>query len=257
MSTFLDSEKRGTAKIIAENLTMSYRMRSGWFSVLEKTSLAIQDGEIFCLLGPSGCGKSTLINVLAGFTQPTSGEVFINGKIHSRPDPRYVMMDQEYGLFPWRTVIENIKFGLEIKHISKQDQEAISRKLIDLVHLQGFEDRHPFELSGGMKQRVALARVLAVDPEIIFMDEPFNALDMVLRRELQDEFIRLWSKQHQTVVFVTHDIEEAILLGDRIAIMKNRPGQIKNIIQVNLERPRNRSDLSFFNLKEAIYKEIV
>jgi len=256
MSTYSGFEIQRRPKIVVENLSKHYPISAGRMSALDTTNLTIWEGEFFCLLGPSGCGKSTLLNILAGFIQPTNGTVYIDGKQHNRPNPRYVMMDQEYGLFPWRTVLENVKFGLEINQKSKQEQESIAREFIRLVHLQDFGDRHPFELSGGMKQRVALARTLTVNPEIIFMDEPFNALDMVMRIGLQDEIIRLWQKHNKTIIFVTHDIEEAIYLGDRIAIMKNQPGKIEKVLEVKLIRPRDRSSSSFFSLKNKILQEI-
>jgi NitT/TauT family transport system ATP-binding protein len=256
MSTYSDYEQKNAAKIVVENLSKQYAFQSGALNVLESTNLTIRDGEFFCLLGPSGCGKSTLLNILAGFIQPSSGTVIIDGQPHTHPNPRYIMMDQEYGLFPWRTVIENVRFGLEIKHTNQEEREKIAREYINLVHLQGFEDSHPFELSGGMKQRVALARTLAVDPEIIFMDEPFNSLDMVMRTGLQEEIIRIWRDQQKTIVFVTHDIEEAIYLADRIAIMKQFPGRIDKVIEVNLPRPRQRASYSFYTLKEEIYRQI-
>lgn len=256
MSTSLASENHPKAIIIAENINKTYPVNGGCIDVLESTHLEIMEHEFFCLLGPSGCGKSTLLNILAGFTQPTGGAIYVNGSLHTHPDPRFIMMDQEYGLFPWRTVLENIKFGLEIKHRPPEEQEETARRLIRLVQLEGFEDRHPFELSGGMKQRVALARTLAVQPEIIFMDEPFNALDMVMRAGLQDEIIRLWREHRKTIIFVTHDIEEAVYLASRIAIMKNLPGRIKKIIEVPLERPRDRGSKSFYDLKEQILREI-
>lgn len=257
MSIYLDSNPSPAPKIVAENLTKIFHINTGELLVLDNTHLSIQEREFFCLLGPSGCGKSTLLNILAGFIKPSSGNVYIDGKVHLGPDPRYIMMDQEYGLFPWQTVLENIKFGLKIKQILPDEQERIARELINLVQLRGFEDRHPFELSGGMKQRVALARMLAVDPEIIFMDEPFTALDMVMRLGLQQEIVRLWSLHHKTIVFVTHDIEEAIYLGDRIAIMKKQPGKIETIIPVDLPRPRDRDSSAFLRLKKKLFQGII
>jgi NitT/TauT family transport system ATP-binding protein len=256
MSTFLDSNQPAFPKIVADNLTKVFHVNTGELLVLDNTNLSIDEREFFCLLGPSGCGKSTLLNILAGFIKPSTGNVYINGKAHLRPDPRFIMLDQEYGLFPWQTVLENIKFGLKIKRIARDDQEKIARELIDLVQLKGFEDRHPFELSGGMKQRVALARMLAVNPEIIFMDEPFTALDMVMRLGLQEEIVRLWNIHNKTIVFVTHDIEEAIYLGDRIAIMKKQPGKIEKIIPVDLPRPRDRDSIEFVSLKKRLFQEI-
>lgn len=256
MSTYSASKKDQPVKIVADYLTKHYDGRAGEKEALEPTSLTIRDGEFFCLLGPSGCGKSTLLNMLAGFIQPSTGSVLINNEPMFKPLPSYIMMSQEYGLFPWRTVLENVMFGLEIKHSKKEERVAIAQNYINLVHLQGFENSHPFELSGGMKQRVALARTLAMDPEVIFMDEPFNALDMVMRIGLQEEITRIWAEHKKTIVFVTHDVEEAIYLADRIAIMKHHPGKIEFLFEVNLPRPRERGSYDFYTLKEEILREI-
>lgn len=256
MSTYSVFNNQRKNKIFADNLSKYYMVGKRRINALDTINLEIYEGEFFCLLGPSGCGKSTLLNILAGFIRPTSGSVSINGIEHANPDPRYIVMDQEYGLFPWRTVMENVKFGLEINHTQKQDQEKVAQKFINLVQLHGFEDRHPFELSGGMKQRVTLARLLAINPEIIFMDEPFNAVDIVMRFNLQEEITKIWHEYHKTIVLVTHDIEEAIFLGDRIAIMKHLPGKIEKIIDIKLDRPRDRSSYEFHKLENEIFREI-
>jgi len=242
-------------KIVIENVNKHFAVNNGnqKLYALDTISLTINEGEFFCLLGPSGCGKSTLLNILAGFLKPTEGKVLIDGEEVTAPNPKYVTIFQEYALFPWRTVLENVKFGLEIGGIAKQQQNEIASRFINLVHLQGFENRHPFELSGGMKQRVAIARTLAVDPEIIFMDEPFGALDAITRMEMQDEIMRIWQEENKTIVFVTHDIEEAIYLADRIAIMSHQPGRIDNVIRVNLGRPRDRTGDAFLSIRDKIY----
>lgn len=223
---------------------------------LDTINFTIKEREFFCLLGPSGCGKTTLLNILAGFVKPTEGKVVIDGEIVSGPNPRYIAVFQEYGLFPWRTVLGNVSFGLEVNGVERERQNEIASKFIDLVQLQGFEDKHPFELSGGMKQRVAIARALAVNPEIIFMDEPFNALDITMRIKLQEEIIRIWQEARTTFFFVTHNIEEAVYLADRIAVMSYRPGRIIKMTRVNLERPRERTSENFIKIKEKILKYI-
>lgn len=222
---------------------------------LDITNLIIKKGEFFCLLGPSGCGKTTLLNILAGFEKPTNGKVLINGKEITKPDNKYITVFQEHGLFPWRTVLGNVKFGLEIKKSEKSKINKIALRYIKLVGLEGFESSYPDELSGGMKQRVAIARALAVKPEIIFMDEPFGALDTLTRLKMQEEFIRIWQETQKTIIFVTHNIDEAIYLGDRVAVMSPRPGKIKKIFNILIERPRHKLDEQLLNVKKEIYGE--
>ncbi|MBS3057724.1 MAG: ABC transporter ATP-binding protein [Candidatus Diapherotrites archaeon] len=222
---------------------------------LDMTNLVIKKGEFFCLLGPSGCGKTTLLNILAGFEKPTNGRVLIEGKEVTGPNPKYITIFQEHGLFPWRSVLDNVKFGLEANAMGSQQMKKIAMKYIKLVGLEGFEKSYPRELSGGMKQMVAIARALAVDPEIIFMDEPFGALDTMTRIRMQEELIRIFREMHKTIIFVTHNIDEAIYLGDRVAVMSPRPGKIKKIFAISIERPRHRSDKRLLNIKKEIYKE--
>lgn len=220
---------------------------------LRDISLNIGAGEFVCILGPSGCGKSTLLNILAGFERPSSGEVLINGRPVTGPDPHHIAIFQSYGLFPWRTVLGNIGFGLEVKGIPRGEREKRVREMVRLVGLEGFEHHYPHELSGGMQQRVALARALAVDPEILFLDEPFAALDTFTRFRLQEELIRLWLKKRPTIVFVTHDIEEAVYLAERIIIMSPRPGRIKTILSVPLGYLRDRTTPDFIKIREQVY----
>jgi NitT/TauT family transport system ATP-binding protein len=222
-------------------------------TALDGINLDIYEGEFLCLLGPSGCGKTTLLNLMAGFDLPSRGEITIDGKQVKDPNPRFITIFQEHGLFPWRTVRGNVEYGLEAKGLSKKERSAIALKFIQLVGLEEFANNHPQELSGGMKQRVAIARALAVDPEIIFVDEPFGSLDVITRMKMQEEITRLW--QEKTVMFVTHDIDEAIYLADRIVIMSSHPGRIKSVLTVSLGRPRDRTGYDFGEIRDRIYRE--
>lgn len=242
-------------KIVVKNLSKLFSNNSHNLHALDTINLEIREGEFFCLLGPSGCGKSTLLNIMAGFEKPTAGKVLIGGEEITAPNPRYVTVFQDYGIFPWRTVQENVEFGLEIKGINGSERKKIAKEFIKLVGLYGFENRHPFELSGGMKQRVSLARALAVNPEVIFMDEPFGAVDALTRMKLQEELVKIWREKNKTIIFVTHDIDEAIYLGDRIAVMTPMPGRIKSILEVPTNRPRIRTGTDFLSIKEKIYSE--
>lgn len=205
---------------------------------LNNVNLEIRKGEFMALVGPSGCGKSTLIDIVGGITQPNGGDIYIDGKPINGPALDRGIVFQGYALFPWRTALENVKFGLEAKGMPKSEREADAQKYLNLVGLSAFEDRYPYELSGGMKQRVAIARALAYDPDILLMDEPFGALDAQTREILQVELLRIWGETHKTILFVTHSIDEAVFLADRVAIMTARPGVIKNIVEVDLPRPR-------------------
>jgi NitT/TauT family transport system ATP-binding protein len=206
---------------------------------LEDFTLDIAAGELITLLGPSGCGKSTLLNVLAGFEKPTAGELSLEGQPIRSPGPDRAVVFQDYALFPWLTVKQNIEFGLREKGISGAERGRLADDFIGLVGLGGFERRHPHQLSGGMQQRVAIARALAIEPKMLLMDEPFGALDAQTRRVLQSELLRVWEATRKTIVFVTHSVEEAIFLGQRIVVMTARPGRIKEIIEVDLPYPRD------------------
>lgn len=219
---------------------------------LDDINLDVQPGEFICLLGPSGCGKSTLLNAIAGFSSPTSGSITVDGKQFAEPGPDRGMVFQEYALFPWMTVEKNIAFGLEIKKLPK---EIISNKvdaLLEMLNMQDFRERYPKDLSGGMRQRVAIARVLALDSPIMLMDEPFGALDSLTRRNLQDELLRIWIEYKKTIIFVTHSIEESIYLADRIIVMTYRPGKIKKQVSVTLPRQRDPSSAQFNELKKEL-----
>jgi NitT/TauT family transport system ATP-binding protein len=221
-------------------------------AALQDISLEVPHGQFVCLLGPSGCGKSTLLNAIAGFAPPSSGSVLVDGVPVAGPGPERGMVFQEYALFPWMTVEQNVGFGLEIKGMEKPRIAARVAGLLELLSLEDFAKRFPKDLSGGMRQRVAIARVLALDSPIMLMDEPFGALDALTRRNLQDELLRIWSELKKTVIFVTHSIEEAIYLADRIVVMTYRPGTVKRDIQVDLPRMRDPAAPEFNALKREL-----
>jgi NitT/TauT family transport system ATP-binding protein len=224
----------------------------GEFVALKEIDLAITKGEFVCLLGPSGCGKSTLLNAVAGFSIPTAGQITVDGKLITAPGPDRGMVFQEYALFPWMTVAQNVAFGLEIKGMARADINARVSELLVMLKLGDFRDRFPKDLSGGMRQRVAIARVLALDPPVLLMDEPFGALDSLTRRSLQDELLRIWAQMKKTIIFVTHSIEESIYLADRIVVMTYRPGTIKADIDVAMPRPRDSATPAFNDLKRQL-----
>jgi NitT/TauT family transport system ATP-binding protein len=210
---------------------------------LRDVSFRIMPNEFVSILGPSGCGKSTLLSLVAGFSAPTAGEVFIDGVPVTGPDPRRGVMFQDYALFPWRTVLGNVEFGPLARGANAETRRAVARRYIEMVGLKGFEDRYPHELSGGMRQRCALARLLANEPEVWLMDEPLAAVDLQTRNILQDELLRLWGDDgepalRRAVMFVTHGIDEAVYLSDRVIVLGRRPGQIKEIVSIDLPRPR-------------------
>ena len=219
---------------------------------LKDIDLQIPHGQFVCLLGPSGCGKSTLLNAIAGFSLPTSGTLSADGQAITGPGPERGMVFQEYALFPWMTVEKNVAFGLEIKGVPKAQIDATVEQLLGMLSLSDFRTRYPKDLSGGMRQRVAIARVLALDSPILLMDEPFGALDALTRRNLQDELLRLWAELKKTVIFVTHSIEEAIYLADRIVVMTYRPGTVKRDMLVDLPRLRDPAAPEFNTLKREL-----
>lgn len=236
-------------KIVAKNIGRIYHLRDTNgegpkdFVAIKDVNLEVRKGEFLAIVGPSGCGKSTFLDMIAGLAHQSSGEIFIDDKLITGPALDRGIVLQGYALFPWRTVRENVEFGLETKGVPKNQRKDISQKYIELVGLKGFEDRFPHELSGGMKQRVAIARALAYDPEVLLMDEPFAAVDAQTRETLQDELLRIWEETHKTIIFVTHSIEEAVFLADRVAIMTANPGTVKEIVNINLPRPRQNGDI--------------
>jgi NitT/TauT family transport system ATP-binding protein len=219
---------------------------------LRDINIEIPQGQFVCLLGPSGCGKSTLLNAVAGFSLPSSGRILVDGKTISEPGPDRGMVFQEYALFPWMTVAENVAFGLSIKKIPKAEISQKVDSLLDKLKLGEFRNRYPKDLSGGMRQRVAIARVLALDSPILLMDEPFGALDALTRRTLQEELLRIWAEWKKTILFVTHSIDESIFLADRIIVLSYRPGTLKKDVVVELPRPRDASSESFSALRREL-----
>ena len=220
--------------------------------VLENINMDVQDGEFICIVGPSGCGKSTLLNVIGGFLQATSGQVLVNGEPVKGPDPRGIFIFQENGVFPWLTVEDNIGFGLFAK--SREQQQSTVKHYIEMVGLKGFEKSYPREISGGMKQRVEIARALAANPEILFMDEPFGALDFLTRLHMRAELVQIWQREKKTVLFVTHDVEESVQLADRIVVMSPRPATIRTIIDNKLPRPRDLDAPEYLSTRDEIFE---
>ena len=211
------------------------------FTALEDITLDVRPGEFLALVGPSGCGKSTLLDLLGGLTAPTSGRILLDGRPIEGPARDRGIVFQQYALFPWRTAAQNVEFGLDIAGLKAKQRREIARHYLDLVGLTAFADRYPHELSGGMKQRVAIARSLAYDPEVLLMDEPFAALDAQTRETLQGELLRIWRATGKTIIFITHGIDEAVVLGQRVAVMTSRPGRIKHVVEIP-EALRNESE---------------
>ncbi len=226
------------------------------FLALDNVSFDVADGEVVALLGPSGCGKSTLLFMMAGFTFPTTGQVLVGGQPVTGPSPEKGVVFQEYALFPWLRVRKNVEYGLRERGVPSSDRKRIVDEMLALTGLDHLADHYPSELSGGLKQRVALARVLANDPKIMLLDEPFGALDEQRRTQLQDEFAAIHQRNPKTAVFVTHSIEEAIFLGDRIVVMTGRPGRVGSVIDVDLARPRDRTSDDFNSLRRVVSKAL-
>ncbi|NQS77165.1 MAG: ABC transporter ATP-binding protein [Methanoculleus bourgensis] len=223
---------------------------------LEGVTLEIRDKEFVCLVGPSGCGKTTLLRIIAGLETPTTGSVTIDGSAVTGPDPKRGMVFQEYSLFPWRRVIDNIAFGLEMKGVSREERRQTAEYYLKMVGLSRFRDAYPFELSGGMRQRVAIARALANEPDVLLMDEPFGALDAQTRNRMQKELLCLWKKTEKTIVFVTHSVDEAVYLSDRIIVLSPRPGSVQEIITIPWPRPRDRTSADFAEVRRRVLEMI-
>ena len=240
--------------IDVSNVTISFEEENQTHVILDDVSLNIEKGEFICLLGPSGCGKSTLLNEMAGFLKPTSGEIKIENQIVQKPSMKYVTIFQNYGLLPWRTVQKNVELGLETQKYSKEKKAKIASHYLKMVGLEHATKKRPAQLSGGMQQRVAIARALAVEPDILFMDEPFGALDAITRMKLQTDILEIAQDTKKTVVFVTHDIEEAVFLADRIVIMSANPGRIKALLTVQLPKHRDRTSNDFLMIRDKVYE---
>lgn len=251
------SERSSAAEfLVARDVTLSYTTSARRSSppALSGFNLSIRREEFFCLLGPSGCGKTSVLSLMAGFLKCSEGTMALEGKAIEGPDvERGVVFQSDDALFPWLRAIDNVAFGLRVRGMSVAERYAVARKYLHLVHLDGQEGKYPSEMSGGMKQRVQIARVLAIDPKILLMDEPFGAVDAQTRARLQDELVEIWAKTRKTVLFVTHDIAEAVLLADRIGVMSNGPGaHLATIVPVDLPRPRRRSSQGFGEYWERI-----
>ena len=238
-------------KVCFEGVGKSFDKRAESLRVLDDIHLDVADGEFVCLLGPSGCGKSTLLNIAGGFESPDQGRVTIDGEPVAGPHSRRVFVFQEYGIFPWASVWDNVCLGL--RKLPKDEQHQIAQATIELVGLEGFEKAYPMELSGGMKQRVEVARALAVAPDVIFMDEPFGALDSLTRLTMRAELIRIWKASNPTILFVTHDVDESIQLADRVVVLSSRPGRIADIVPIELDHPRDQSGPEYGAIKRRLF----
>lgn len=239
--------------IDVKDVSVGFSQGGGIFEALKDVSLSIGQGEFICLLGPSGCGKSTLLNLLAGFEKPSQGEILIGGEPVTAPSPKYLTIFQNYGLFPWRTVLHNVELGLEARGTKKQERQKQAMKYLEMVGLAQAKDKKPAQLSGGMQQRVAIARALAAEPEILFMDEPFGALDAITRMKLQDDILRICKEEGKTIIFVTHDIEEAVFLADRIVVMEAGPGRVHSIVKVEMPHERDRTSDDFIIIRDKVF----
>ena len=247
------------ASISVRNVAKGFHLtRRGHFSVLEDVSFKVAAGEFVALVGPSGCGKTTLLDLIAGLARPDRGQILINDQPIEGPGLDRGVVFQQYALFPWKTALGNVEFGLEAKGVARAERKERARAFLDLVGLGGFGDRYPHELSGGMKQRVAIARALSFDPDVLLMDEPFAALDAQTRETLQDELLRIWQRTGTTVVFITHSIDEAVYLGQRVLVMAAAPGRITHALNVHLERDNLSEDLrsapEFVRLRHDIWQ---
>jgi NitT/TauT family transport system ATP-binding protein len=247
-------ETSGPCKLRVQHLGTVYERDGESVSALEDINLDVSAGEFVCIVGPSGCGKSTLLNVLAGFLSSTTGTVTIDGEAVIGPDPRRILVFQERGVFPWLTVEGNIGFGLS--KLPRAEREARIAHYVQTVRLQGFEKAYPSDLSGGMKQRLQVARALAVNPDILYLDEPFGALDSITRVIMRGELLRIWEAERRTILFVTHDIDEAVQLADRVVVLSSRPAQIKDILSIDIPHPRNISSPRYLELRDELLKQI-
>lgn len=250
------SATRVTAKtkLCVDHVSVVFERDGKRTEVLNNIDLEVGDGEFVCLLGPSGCGKSTLLNAMAGFLSPTSGQITVDGEMVRTPDPRRIFVFQERGVFPWLTVEGNIGFGLA--KLSKAEREHRITHYVKMVGLQGFEKTYPQELSGGMKQRLEVARALAVNPDMLLLDEPFGALDSITRLIMRGELLRIWEAERKTIIFVTHDIDEAVQLADRVVVMSARPATIQQIVNIDIPHPRDISSPRYLELRDGIFKQI-
>ncbi|MEU4415675.1 ABC transporter ATP-binding protein [Nocardia salmonicida] len=249
------------AKLALRSVSKQFAVRGTdeKFTAIDDISIEVEAGEFLVLVGPSGSGKSTLLDLLGGLSKPSSGQILLDGAPITGPGLDRGVVFQQYALLPWRTARANIQFGLEAKGIARKERKAIAEHYLELVGLAGFGDRYPHELSGGMKQRVAIARSLAFDPEVLLMDEPFAALDAQTRESLQDELLRIWRTTGKTILFITHGIDEAVYLGQRVAVLTSRPGRVKAVIDIDIDRSGDidvRSSEQFRDYRHRIWTEL-
>lgn len=239
--------------LVIRNLSRKFVRDDGSeLEAIRDVNLTIHQEEFICILGPSGCGKTTLLRTIAGLDRSTSGEILLDGEKISGPNPKVGIVFQEYSLFPWRNVIDNVAFGLEMQGMGQEERYARAELYLDLVGLSQFSKSYPSELSGGMRQRVAVARALALDPLILLMDEPFGALDAQTRNLLQNELLEIWGKTKKTIIFVTHSVDEAVFLGDRLIVLTTRPGSVCEAISIELPRPRDRTGPEFAQVRRKV-----
>lgn len=246
--------------LVADRVSKIFQIRKGADVIaLSNLSLTVNEGEFICIVGASGCGKSTLLNMFAGFMQPSSGTVSLRGQPITKVEPRCGMMFQQYALFPWKTVRSNIEYPLRLRGADRGERRKVAQRFINMVQLTDFGDHYPAELSGGMQQRAALARLLAGDPEVLLMDEPFAALDAMTRQVLQEELLNIQEKSGKTILFITHNLDEALTLGDKIVVLSSRPGRVKAVIENTLPRPRHVADQlrpEFLALKAQVWSQV-
>ena len=241
-------------KLRMEGVGMAFERDGKSVSVLEDVNLDVSDGEFVCLVGPSGCGKSTLLNLMGGFLAPTQGSVIIDDQVINGPDPRRILVFQERGVFPWLTVEGNIGFGLaKLSRVERRERIA---HYVQMARLQGFEHTFPSDLSGGMQQRLQVARALAVNPDILYLDEPFGALDSITRLLMRGELLRIWQSERRTIIFVTHDVDEAVQLADRVVVMSARPASIQQVVNIDIPHPRDISSARYLELRDGIFQQI-
>src|SRR5262245_14601027 len=244
------------AQLAVRGVTKRFAVGQDEIEALARIDVSIDAGEFVCLIGASGCGKSTLLRIVAGFEEPTTGDVLAQGRPITGPGSDRGMVFQDYALFPWMTVRQNIGFGPRQRQLPRSEVEEIAREFVKLVGLERFADRYPSQLSGGMKQRVAIARVLANNASILLMDEPFGALDALTREQLQRELLQIWSRTGVTIIFVTHSVEEAVLLADRVLVMSAGPGRIANDLRIDLPRPRDVSSPEFNAIRRDVARRL-
>jgi NitT/TauT family transport system ATP-binding protein len=257
LATFPERGRDDVPKVELQGISLSYKTDKGSrFLALDNIDLQVQPGEFLCIVGPSGCGKSTLLHLIAGLHHPTSGKVLIDEKEVTEPGTDRILIFQELGLFPWLKVGENVEFGMRMKGLSKAERKEKTEYYLRLVHLGQFKDSYTHQLSGGMRQRVALARALATEPDVLLMDEPFAALDAQTRDLLHDELERIWAETGRTIIFVTHNVREAVRLGDRVALITFRPGRVKREFTIDLPRPRHLEDVTVANAAREILGEL-